>query len=476
MAELSNHVAEELFCRLVIQNKLAEANTLKTVLDQRSQWELPTFPEELSFRKIIQGPHCDKVRQAVEAKGHKFPFGFSSDSATDATPATKAEVPSEESTELEKNAAETPIKTKNGLPALIPALACAPKGLGKELILMLKQCRKMGASDLHITVGAPAIVRIRGKLERLKTPLYTPEKTEALLFDILIELQQDKLRKDLQLDFSLILDDGSRCRSNIVKERMGWTGCFHIVPDHIPSLEELGLPPIVKTMTEYPTGLVLVTGPSGCGKTTTLAAMLNLINSKRKDHIITVEDPIEFCHSSKSCQVTQRSLGAHTQSFANALRGALRQDPDVIMIGELRDIETISIAITAAETGHLVLASLHTNSAEKTIDRLISSFPTEQQAQVRVMIADSIRGVICQQLLPKAQGDGVVMALEILGNNTSVRKMIVDNRTFQLESVLQTSKKQGMIRMDDSIMELLEKGLITKEVAKTYLRNPANLK
>ena len=474
MAELSNHVAEELFCRLVIQNKLADANTLKGVLDQREKWELPTFPEELTFRKVIQGAHCDKVRQAVEAKGHKFPFGFPSTSSSTTTEASVQETQTV-TTQSEPQTTHSPTPT-NSASTLIPTIPCNPKGPGQEIIQLLKQSRKLGASDLHICVGAPVVIRRRGKLERLKTPIFTAEKAEAVLFDILLEQQQTKLRKDLQLDFSLILDDGSRSRSNIVKERLGWSGCFHIIPDHIPSLEELGLPAIVKTMTEYPTGLVLVTGPSGSGKTTTLAAMVNLINSKRKDHIITVEDPIEFCHPSKSCQITQRSLGSHTQSFANALRGALRQDPDVIMIGELRDIETISIAITAAETGHLVLASLHTNSAEKTIDRLITSFPTEQQAQIRVMIADSIRGIICQQLLPKAQGDGVVMALEILGNNTSVRKMIVDNRTFQLDSVLQTSKKQGMIRMDDSIMELLDKGIISKETAKTYLRNPAALK
>jgi len=218
-----------------------------------------------------------------------------------------------------------------------------------------------------------------------------------------------------------------------------------------------------------------VTGPMGCGKTTTLAAMIDIINSSRKDHIITVEDPVEFRHPSKSCQVSQRTLGSHTLSFANALKGALRQDPDVIMIGELRDLETISIAITAAETGHLVLGSLHTNSAERTIDRLVTSFPPDQQAQIRVMIADSFRGIVCQQLLPRADGNGVVMAFEVLMNNTSVRKMIVDNRTFQLESVLQTGKKQGMIRMDDSILDLLQKNLITEETAKSYLRNPGAL-
>ena len=214
----------------------------------------------------------------------------------------------------------------------------------------------------------------------------------------------------------------------------------------------------------------------GCGKTTTLAAMVDLINMSRKDHIITMEDPIEYRIEGKGCQVTQRGLGSHTLSFANALKGALRQDPDVIMVGEMRDIETISLAISAAETGHLVLGSMHTSSADRTVDRIISSFPPDQQAQIRVMIADSIRGIVCQQLLPRKDGKGAVLALEILMNNISVRKAIVDNRTFQLDSIIQTGKKQGMVRMDDSIVNLLNQDLITRETAEAFVRNPANLK
>jgi len=475
MAELSSNKAEQMFCVLLIKNNLCDEVALSKLLQDRPNWSELTFPDELVQREILKQAMCDKIRGAVQGKGLSFPMSLDEPSASSPGPLPveaapkSATSPSEPLVPMER-ASSNP---ENSL--LVPTLVSDPQGPGKQLIAWLKQARKDGASDLHITACSPVLIRKQGALIRLKTPKLSADQTEALLFDILLPTQSNKCRNELQLDFSLVLNDGSRFRSNIAKERQGWVGSFRIVPDHIPTLDELGLPKTVKTLTQYPTGLVLVTGPMGCGKTTTLAAMVDLINTSRKDHIITVEDPVDFRHLSKSCQVTQRSLGSHTLSFANSLKGALRQDPDVIMIGELRDLETISIAITAAETGHLVLGSLHTNSAERTIDRLVTSFPPAQQSQVRVMIADSFRGIVCQQLLPKADGSGVVMAYEILVNNTSVRKMIVDNRTFQLESVLQTGKKQGMIRMDDSILELLQQGVITKETAKIYLRNPGAL-
>lgn len=471
MGDSTSNKAEEMFCKLLVHNKLSDAPTLGKVLKDRSGWSQPTLPEEVVSRGIIKEAHAEKVRGAVEAKGLNFPLNLEDDAPTLSVEAPE-DLPMDPPS---ASAPPAPIATSSPIPEgsnLIPNLPCQPTGPGRQLIELLQKAREMGGSDLHISVGAPALIRIRGKLETLQTSSFDADQTEAMLFDVLLEGQKSRCREDLQIDFSLVTIDGRRFRSNIVKERTGWVGCFRIVPEHIPTLTELGLPNQVKTLTEYPTGLVLVTGPMGCGKTTTLAAMVNLINENRKDHIITVEDPVEFRHHSKNCQVTQRSLGAHTVSFANALKGALRQDPDVIMIGELRDLETISIAITAAETGHLVLGSLHTNSAERTIDRIVSSFPPDQQAQIRVMAADSIRGIICQQLIPRADGQGSAMALEILVNNTSVRKMIVDNRTFQLESVLQTGKKQGMIRMDDSVLDLLQQGVITEETARIYLRNP----
>lgn len=473
MAELSSNKAEQMFCTLLIRNKLSDEQSIAGVIQDRSNWSELTLPDELVQRDIVKQATCEKVRGAVEAKGLSFPMDLGDSPSP--SPEPEALAPALETAAEEKNSApELPPPTTEGS-QLIPTQVCSPKGLGQQLLKWLVSARKEGASDLHITVGAPVLVRKHGQLIRLKTKEFTPEEAESILFDVLLPPQAEKCRHEQQLDFSLVLEDDSRFRANIAKERLGWTGSFRIVPDHIPSLEELGLPRTVRTFTEYPTGLVLVTGPMGSGKTTTLAAMVDQINSKRKDHIITVEDPVEFHHKSKSCQVTQRTLGSHTLSFANALKGALRQDPDIIMIGELRDLETISIAITAAETGHLVLGSLHTNSAERTIDRLVTSFPPDQQAQIRVMIADSFRGIICQQLLPKADGSGMAMAYEILVNNTSVRKMIVDNRTFQLESALQTGKKQGMIRMDDSILELLQNNIITEETAKAYMRNPGVL-
>lgn len=461
--------AESMFCKLVIHNKLLDQAALNQVLNSRDSWKGETLPDELLERKLLKQGHVEKVKKAVSAKGLEFP----KKAPIQSTPTPPASAPIPETPSARKS-------TKNLFPVdnpqLLPSTVCAPKGPGKELLRLLGIAREKEASDLHICVGTPAFYRAHGIIERMETDTYAPEQTFDMLTDILLPEQKDKLLKDLQLDFSLELADGSRYRSNIVKERVGWAGCFRILARKPPTFKELGLPDPLKELTEYPTGLVLVTGPMGSGKTTTLAAMVDMINSNRKDHIITVEDPIEIRFKGKGCQVTQRSLGNHTLSFANSLKGALRQDPDVIMIGEMRDLDTISIAITAAETGHLVLGSMHTSSADRTIDRIISSFPPDQQAQIRVMIADSIRGVVCQQLLPRADGKGAVMAMEILMNNISVRKCIVDNRTFQLDSIIQTGKKQGMIRMDDSIVNLLNQGLITRETAEIYIRNPSNLK
>ena len=460
-----------MFCKLVVHNELIDQAILNEVIKSRPNWKTQTLPEELLEKKLLKAGHIEKVKKAVLAKGYEFPQKVA-DPKTElpkvSSPANLADTSAFQ--KLEKNL--FPVEN----PQLLPSTACNPSGPGKELIKLLEVARSKEASDLHIAAGAPAFYRAHGVIERLETETYTPEQTFSMLTDILLPEQKEKLLKDLQLDFSLELADGSRYRSNIVKERVGWAGCFRIVASNPPTFKELDLPEPLKLLTEYPTGLVLVTGPMGCGKTTTLAAMVDMINEKRKDHIITVEDPIEIRFPGKGCQVTQRSLGSHTLSFANSLKGALRQDPDVIMIGEMRDLETISIAITAAETGHLVLGSMHTSSADRTIDRIIASFPPDQQAQIRVMIADSIRGVVCQQLLPRADGNGAVMAVEILMNNISVRKCIVDNRTFQLDSIIQTGKKQGMIRMDDSIVDLLNKGIITRETAEIYIRNPANLK
>lgn len=358
---------------------------------------------------------------------------------------------------------------------LLPSPKAIPKGLGDQLIKFLSHAKNNKASDFNMSVNAPAFIRRYGQILPLNKKPLTAGQTEKMLLGVLTDEQKEKLDRELNLDFCLITPDNSRYRANIVRQKNGWDGTFRIINDAPPSFDELKMPDAVKRLTEYQQGLVLVTGPKGCGKTTTLASMLDLINSSRKDHIITIEDPIEYVHPAKQCQVTQRALGVNTMSYANALRGALREDPDIIMVGELRDLDTISASITAAETGHLVLASLHTTSAIRTVDRIIDSFPAKQQAQIRVMIAESIRGIVCQQLLPTADGKGTVLALEILLNNVSVRKLIIDAKTFQLDNIMQISVKEGMIRMDDSIQVLLDKKLISLDTAIEYARDPKKM-
>ncbi|PCJ60282.1 MAG: hypothetical protein COA79_08910 [Planctomycetota bacterium] len=370
---------------------------------------------------------------------------------------------------------EEEIIYENDDAGLLPSPKAIPKGLGDQLIKFLNHAKKNKASDFNMSVNAPAFIRRYGQILPLNKKPLSAGQTEKMLLGILTEEQKEKLNRELNLDFCLITPDNSRYRANIVRQKNGWDGTFRIIEDEAPSFDSLSMPDAVKRLTEYQQGLVLITGPKGCGKTTTMASMIDLINSNRKDHIITIEDPIEYVHKSKQCQVTQRALGVNTMSYANALRGALREDPDIIMVGELRDLDTISASITAAETGHLVLASLHTTSAIRTVDRIIDSFPAKQQAQIRVMIAESIRGIVCQQLLPRADGKGTVLALEILLNNISVRKLIIDAKTFQLDNIMQISIKEGMVRMDDSIQKLLDQKLITVETAVEYARNPKKM-
>lgn len=491
--------AEEMLCKLLLHNKLISPEELEKYLHNTLSRENKTLPEYLELKKAIPITPLQKATRFVQQKGLKFPVtkGAEPISESPDESSTVMEIEDDEENESKQNkidqfgydtgeatevyqedeseASDDDGKfikpTEPSTPSLIPSSVCKPTGPGKKILQLLALAKKQGASDLHISPNTAAFMRCHGDVIRLNEQELKPEETKVMLFDIIAPIQRQTLEQDLQLDFALALEDGSRYRSNIVKERTGWAGCFRIIDSKPPSFEELGLPEQVKTLTEYATGLILVTGPMGSGKTTTLAAMIDLINRKRKDHIITVEDPIEYRQHGINCQITQRTLGTHTLSYQNALKGALRQDPDIILVGELRDLETISIAITASETGHLVLASLHTNSADRTIDRLVGTFPPDQQSQIRSMVAESIRGVICQQLLPRADGKGSVMALEILMNNTSVRKMIIDNRTFQLDSAMQTGKKQGMLRMDDSIQDLLNKKLITPETAQRYLRN-----
>src|SRR5947208_2579981 len=320
--------------------------------------------------------------------------------------------------------------------------------------------RDIGSSDLHISVGSPPVIRKYGQLAPLPRARLTAAETEALLFEILADEQQRRIHTELALDFRYTVPHHGRYRSCIVKQRMGWDASFRLVQSRVPSFEELGLPEQLKRLTEFHQGLVLVTGPNGCGKSTTLAAMVELVNQHREEHIITIEDPVEFNLVPAKSQINQREVGSHTKDFSQALRAALQEDPDVIMIGELRDRETVSLAITAAETGHLVFGTIHTTSAARTIGRILDSFPPDEQSQVRSMISESIRGILCQQLIPRKDGNGRALAMEILLNTQAVSNLIRERKLYQIPSIIQTSKQQGMILLDNSLMDLVTRGVI----------------
>jgi twitching motility protein PilT len=331
------------------------------------------------------------------------------------------------------------------------------------------------ASDLHLTVGDPPMLRIHGSIQPIdgKSASLTPEDLHASIYDILAEDQRKRFERDKELDFALELKNVGRFRANVFYTRRGEGAAFRYVPSQIKSLGELGLPEeTIRQLCDRKKGLILVTGPTGSGKSTTLAAMIDYINSTRYDHIITIEDPIEFIHEHKKCMVNQREVGSSTQSFSNALRSALREDPDVILVGEMRDLETISLALTAAETGHLVFGTLHTMNAPKTVDRVIDVFPPGQQQQVRIMFAEAIIAVISQVLLKKRDGSGRIAALEIMVATTAVRNLIREGKTHQLPSIIQTSQKVGMQNMEQILKSLAMSGKVDFKEAKMYASNP----
>ena len=330
----------------------------------------------------------------------------------------------------------------------------------------LAKASNAGASNVHIATGSPPLVRIHGDLLAISKDILTPEMVQKLIFEILNETQRQTLLTTRQeLDFSYKASTGMRFRVNIFRQRRGLDANFHVIPSRVPTIRELGLPDVVRKLTSYSQGLILVTGSAGCGKSSTLAAMINHINRTEEKHVITVEDPIEFVHKNIKCMVNQREVGTQTKSFAIALRQALRADPDIILVGEMRDLETISMAITAAETGHLVLGTLHTLSASKTIDRMIDVFPGHQRNQIRTMVSDSLRGVICQQLLKAATGKSRILACEILLGTPSVANLIRESKTFQIPSVVQMNRAIGMQGMDENLMDLVSTGKVTYDEA-----------
>ena len=320
------------------------------------------------------------------------------------------------------------------------------------------------ASDLHLTVGAPPTIRLHGEMQKLPYPELTRDVLHMMMVGILRGDQQNVFEEKHDLDFSIEIPHLARFRVNFFMGRRGEGAVFRVIPTDIKSFAELGLPPVLAEMAREERGLVLVTGPTGSGKSTTLAAMVDLINSERNAHILTVEDPIEFVHQHKKCLVNQREVKVHTESFASALRAALREDPDVILVGEMRDLETISLAVSAAETGHLVFGTLHTSSAAQTVDRIIDVFPPHQQAQIRTQLSESLQGVIAQTLVPKI-GGGRVAALEIMKTTAAVKNLIREGKTFQLPSIIETNSNIGMQTLDQALQELVLSGKITAEAA-----------
>lgn len=330
------------------------------------------------------------------------------------------------------------------------------------------------ASDMHLSGGAPPYLRIHGEMLALDHPPLESPAVQSLVFEILNEKQKRLFVENWELDCSYQLPGVGRFRVNVFMQRRGLGAVFRVIPEKIKTADELGLPRQVLDLIDVPRGLVLVTGPTGSGKSTTLASLLHTINLTRKEHIITIEDPIEFVHENQMALINQREVSSHTKSFSNALRAALREDPDIILVGELRDLETISLAMTAAETGHLVFGTLHTNSAAKTVDRIIDAFPENQQAQIRVMLAESLRGVIAQSLFPRADKPGRIAALEVLVNTHAIANLIREGKTFQVPSAMQTGSDVGMLTFESTVSRLVVEGKISKEDADVFLGKKKN--
>jgi twitching motility protein PilT len=331
---------------------------------------------------------------------------------------------------------------------------------------LLKAMIEKGASDLHVTTGTPPQLRIDGRLHPLKMPPLAPQETKQLCYSVLTDAQKHRFEETSELDLSFSVQKLSRFRGNVFVQRGNVAGAFRAIPFKIQSFEELALPPVVAELAKKPRGMILVTGPTGSGKSTTLASVVDRINTDRNEHIVTIEDPIEYLHPHKGCVVNQREVGADTTSFKDALKYILRQDPDVVLIGELRDLETIEAALTVAETGHLCFATLHTNSAVQTINRIVDVFPPYQQSQIRQQLSFVLEGVMCQTLLPKANGPGRAMALEVMVPNSAIRNLIREDKIHQLYSAMQVGQgKFGMQTMNQSLAALVQRRLITRESA-----------
>lgn len=378
-------------------------------------------------------------------------------------PATKPAQPTAKAPEPQPEAKKAPATAK--ATSSRPDVA-ADTG-GKQLLhSILKKARELGASDVHITPGLSPILRYHAQLQEMDFPPLSPQQANDALVSLLDAEKRAYFEEHKDLDFCYEGgEELGRFRTNYLLEQNGPCGIFRLINSVVPNLSELGLPQIVEKFTTYAVGIVLVTGPKGCGKTTTMAAMVDLVNRTRADHVITIEDPIEFVHPCKKGHISQREVGSHTKSFGNALRAALREAPQVIIVGEMRDLETTSLAVSAAETGHLVIATLHTPDAIRTIGRVLDVFPPKEQGQIRAMLSESLRGVVSQQLVPSKDGKSMHMALEILVNTSAIGNLIREDRAFQIRGAMQTGKRLGMILMDDSLLKLVSEGKIDPEEA-----------
>jgi len=345
-----------------------------------------------------------------------------------------------------------------------------------NVIEMLKEAVNQSVSDIIFSVGAPPVFRIQGSLQHYGDNKLTPEITKKLIYSILNDEQKAQYEEEHELDLSISLKGIGRFRVNVYRQKGHVGAAFRTISESIPTLEELSLPKVVRSFIDYPNGMILVTGPTGSGKTTTLASIINEINMTKPCHIITIEDPVEFVHEHNISIVDQRQMGKDTKTFSNALKYVLRQDPDVILVGEMRDLETIAAAITLAETGHLVFATLHTQSAAQTIDRIVDVFPPYQQEQIRTQLSITLKAVLTQQLLPKANGKGRVAAREIMIMNSAVSNLIREGKTYMITNSIQTGKREGMMTMEDSILDLLKQGMISPETAMSKVVDKSKVK
>jgi twitching motility protein PilT len=471
--------SHQVFKRIILHNKILseeEADALLAEVDDPEQ-----AIERLVEKKALSAKKAEQFLAVYRKQLDKL-FADQLDSFLDEdVPAEpEEEAPPEpaepEATKMPEEAAEEPAKPKTEAelerqPEPEPSVEVSGEikplpEVGVELIhCLLQDAREAGASDLHVKADMVPVIRINATLNPLPRPRLSVDACEQSLLAILNEEQREHFLSTNDLDFSYDGGDGlGRYRTNYLREHRGVDAIFRPIPEKVPSFEELDLPERVKRFTDYRVGVVLVTGPKGSGKTTTLAAMVDAINSTRAEHIITVEDPIEFVQPCKEGHVNQRQVGVHTKSFSNALRSALREAPDVIMVGEMRDLETTSLAITAAETGHLVLATLHTPDAIRTIGRVLDVFPPKEQPQIRAMLSESLRGIVSQLLLPSADNTGMVLALEILVNTQAIGHLIREEKVHQIRGLMQTGKQHGMVLMDESLVRLAKEGRISKEV------------